>query len=247
MIFFLFVLVIIISSVNAIDAHEIDENQIDNLESELAAPENDMSQKLSSPSDSADPVLKKSNDTDEAISSSELENDVVKTSAYLVLDNDADKENIYLGDYVTWILQAQNFGPDIAKNVKLYNKLPEGLKYIKHTTTKGTFDPVSGVWNIGDLRVEDGQVNLLITVKALTVGEKVNKAYITSDTLNSNNKTYEEEEIGVFSRDNSKTSGFEKHVSAKSLHETRLHETGNPVFLILVSLLILFIPSIKRK
>ena len=247
MIFFLFVVAIIISSVTAIEAHEIDESQINNLESELTVPAEGMSQKLSSPSDSAEPVLKINNDTNEVSLSSELESNSVKTSAYIVLDNDADKENIYVGDYVTWILKAQNFGQDIAKNVKLYNKLPDGLKYIKHTTTKGTFDSVSGVWNIGDLRVEDGLVKLLITVKALTAGEKVNKAYITSDTPNSNDKTYEEEEIDVFPRDNSKTSESEKHVPAKSLHDTRLHETGNPVFLILVSLFILFISDIRRK
>ena len=242
MIFFLFVVIIIISSVTAISAHEVDENQTSNLESELAATSIDISHDILSSSDYAEPVLKKSNDTGKVSSSSALENDAVKTSAYIVIDNDADKENIYVGDYVTWIVEVQNFGPDTAKNVKIHDKLPDGLKYIKHTTTKGTFDPVSGIWNIGNLTVEDGLVTLYITEKALTPGEKVNKVYITSDTPNSNTETSEDEEMDVFSRDNTKVSEFEKHVSAK-----RLHETGNPIFLILVALSILFIPSIKRK
>ena len=242
MIFFLFVAIIIISSATAISAHEIDENQTNNLEPVLAATSIDRSHDTLSSSNNAEPVLKNSNDTDKVSSSSALKKDSVKTSAYLEIDNDADKENIYIGDYVTWIIEAQNFGPDVAKNVKIHDKLPDGLKYIKHTTNKGTFDPDSGIWDIGNLKVEDGLVTLYITVKALTTGEKVNKVYITSDTPNSNNEDYEEEEIDVFSRDNPKETEFEKHVSAK-----RLPETGNPILLILAALAILFIPSIKRK
>ena len=40
--------------------------------------------------------------------------------AYLVLDNDADIENIYLGESVTWILTAKNLGQDIAKNTSSF-------------------------------------------------------------------------------------------------------------------------------
>ena len=131
----------------------------------------------------------------------ESNNNQNSSSAYLVLDNDADVENVYIGDYVTWILEVQNFGPDTAKNVKVYDKLPNGLKYVKHSLTKGTFDPNTGIWDIGDLSVEEGLVTLLITTKAIAAGEQINEAYITSDTFNSNNETVEDEEIDVFDRD----------------------------------------------
>ena len=85
--------------------------------------------------------------------------------SYLILDNDADIENIYIGDYVTWIVSVINNGPDTAKNVKVYDQLPDGLKYIKHTTTKGIFNPETGIWSIGDLSIIDGEVFLNITTK----------------------------------------------------------------------------------
>jgi uncharacterized repeat protein (TIGR01451 family) len=151
------------------------------------------------------------------------------------LDNDADKENINLGDEVTWIVTAQNFGPNTAKNVKVYDKLPSGLKYVKHTTTKGTFDPETGIWDIGDLKVSDGMVTLKITTVAESTGEKVNKAYLTSDNCDD---IYEEEEIDVFAQ---KVSKDIHTVSAT------MHETGNPIFLILITFFMLCVSAFKRK
>lgn len=220
-------MIIFISSIGAVNAYEIDENQTDNLESEISLPDEDNTQDILSASDSTQPELESKN----------MQN---SGSAYLVLDNDADKENIYVGDYVTWILEAQNFGPDTAKNVKIHNKLPDGLKYIKHKASKGTFNQKTGIWDIGDLSIEEGLVKLLITTKALTVGEKINEAYITSDTNNTNNETFEEEEIDVLARDDSEASGFEKHASAK------MYNTGNPIFLVIASLFIITLPIIKK-
>lgn len=216
-------MIIFISSIAAADAYEIDENQTENAGQGIAATADDTRQELSSPSNSAE-----SNATQNS------------SGAYLVLDNDADKENVHVGDYVTWILKAKNLGPDVAKNVKIYDKLPDGLKYIKYETAKGTFDPATGIWNIGDLTVDEGIVTLYIITQALTVGEKINEAYITSDTLNLNNETYEEEEIDVLPGDDSQISGFVKHASAK------MHETGNPLFLVMVSIFLLSVPIIKR-
>lgn len=57
---------------------------------------------------------------DEEILSSNESNGKTDSSAYLVLDNDANIENVYVGDYVVWIVSVINKGPDIAKNVKVY-------------------------------------------------------------------------------------------------------------------------------
>ena len=79
-------------------------------------------------------------------------------------------------------------------------------------------------------------------IKSIRLGKvSINEAYITSDTLNTNNETSEEEEIDVFARDDSKISVFEKHAHAKMMYET-----GNPIFLIFMSLLMLSVPIIKR-
>lgn len=73
----------------------------------------------------------------------------ITKSAYLVLDNDADNENIHVGDYVTWTVSVQNLGPDIAQNTKVYDELPEDLQYCYHKLTKGVFNPQNrnmGYW-----------------------------------------------------------------------------------------------------
>lgn len=256
----LFILFVFISSLSVINAQEIDANQTDNSYFEIALsavddskegtsgfePETNLSAVDNSNGDSYDfeseilsanvNVSKSSLSYNQSGGNNQKN---VLASSYLVLDNDADKENIYLGDYVTWILEAQNFGPDVAKNTKIHDKLPEGLKYIDYTATKGVFDSKTGIWDIGDLEIEDGLARLFILTKSFTVGEKVNVAYITSDTFNSNNETYEEEEIDVFLKENSKTE-FEKHVSAK------MHETGNPLFLIFISVFMLMITNIRK-
>lgn len=158
-----------------------------------------------------------------------------ESGAYLVLDNDADIENIYVGEQITWILTAENLGPDIAKNTKIYDKLPEGLQYLYHTSTKGVFNPQTGIWDIGDLKIEDGEVSLFITCKAITSGEKVNKAWITSDTKNLNNETFEEEEIDVFDYEIED----KNHDNIKN-EVSILKSAGNPVFLILMCLFLIF-------
>ena len=178
-------------------------------------------------------------DDDEALSSG-VTSDNADSSAYLILDNDADIENIYLGDQVVWIVSVINMGPDTAKNVKVFDQLPDGLKYVSHTLTKGTFDPKTGIWDIGDLSVEDGEVFLNITTLAISVGEKINKANLTTDSINLNNESYEEEEIDVFDHDDEDS---DKTVRAA----TSMHPTGNPLAMVLISLFMIFVTSVKSK
>lgn len=103
------------------------------------------------------------------------------------------------------------------------------MKYISHTLTKGEFGPKTGIWKIGDLKVGE-KVYLKIVTKALTAGEKINKANLTSDTEIINpDECYEEEEIDVVENDNNH---FEEVV-----HSKQLPRIGNPIFLLLLSLI----------
>lgn len=164
------------------------------------------------------------------------------SGAFLMIDNDAGTENVYVGELVTWILTADNLGPHIAKNTKVYNQLPEGLQYLYHSSTKGVFDPQTGIWDIGDLKSEDGPVYLHITCKAITSGEKVNKAWITSDTKNLNIKDYEEEEMDVLDYENE----YENHDNIKN-EVPILKSAGNPVFLILMCFFLIFTNVVVRR
>ena len=172
--------------------------------------------------------------------SNELD-DANDSGAYLILDNDADIENIYIGDLVTWIVTVENLGPDIAKNTKVYDELPDGLEYLYHNSTNSVFNPDTDIWDIGDLKVEDGLVSLFITCKAVSVGEKVNKVRITSDTKNLNNETFEEEEIDVFDYEH----GYKDYDN--KIASPILKSVGNPIFLIIMCLFLIFTNfAIKR-
>lgn len=185
-------------------------------------------------------LLSKGNDTVVMASESQSNNISSKngdSSAYLVIDNDADKENILIGDYVTWIVSVENKGPGNAKNVKVFNQLPDGLKYIKHTVTQGTFNPKTGMWDIGEI-LNGSEVYLYITTLAVSVGEKINKANLTCDSVNLNNETYEEEEIDVFN--------FPDENPVKPQADS-INPTGNPIGLIFLSLLACFAAYFKNS
>lgn len=163
-----------------------------------------------------------------------------KSQSYLILDNDADNENIYIGDQVTWIVSVINNGQDTAKKVKVFDQLPDGLKYIRHSTTKGTFNPDTGIWDIGNLSISDGEVFLYIVTQAFSIGEKINKANLTSDTFNLNeNESYEEEEIDVFEPTD------EKDAASKVIYSDK--PAGNPISLIVISLLAIMMATFKSR
>ena len=81
-----------------------------------------------------------------------------------------------------------------------------------------------------------------ITCKAITSGEKVNKAWITSDTKNLNIKDYEEEEMDVLDYENE----YENHDNIKN-EVPILKSAGNPVFLILMCLFLIFTNVVVRR
>lgn len=228
-----------LTCVNAEDLDASDLSQGDSQELEISKESSDAVPIASDALPTSDTKLEISKEgSDSTPKSSEAKTDS-QSQSYLILDNDADIENIYIGDYVTWIVSVMNKGPDTAKNVKVYDQLPDGLKYVKHTTTKGTFNPETGIWSIGNLTISDGEVFLNITTQAFSVGEKINKAKVTSDTYNLNeNESYEEEEIDVFEHD------VESHVE-KSIVSS--YAAGNPMALIVLSLFAILITSIKTK
>ena len=94
----LLIAIIFISSIGAANAYEIDENQTGDAYLGITSTAGDSNQE----------VLSASNSTEATSQSNDTQN---SSGAYLVLDNDDDKENVNVGDYVTWILEALNLGP----------------------------------------------------------------------------------------------------------------------------------------
>ncbi|MEG4013840.1 MULTISPECIES: DUF4347 domain-containing protein, partial [unclassified Microcoleus] len=78
----------------------------------------------------------------------------------VTVDNPAPKE----GDVITYTISAKNvaLGNDAA-NIKLTSLLPTTLSLTSNTPSEGTYDPVTGVWDVGKLAV-NGTTSL--TLKA---------------------------------------------------------------------------------
>jgi uncharacterized repeat protein (TIGR01451 family) len=91
---------------------------------------------------------------------------------------DLDDPTPYLGKEVVYTINATNNGPNTAVDVSVADALPDGLGYISHTVTAGTFDPASGAWTgIGDLAKGDKET-LTIHAKVTKRGRITNPAVV---------------------------------------------------------------------
>lgn len=92
------------------------------------------------------------------------------------------------GFQVTFTVTATNYGPNTAQNAYVNDTITcQGLtyQYISHNVSKGSYDPNTGIWTIGNL--EPGQSETLnITVEVSGPGTITNTAEIRSDTPDSN-------------------------------------------------------------
>ncbi|MDX6191680.1 Ig-like domain-containing protein [Flavobacterium sp. Fl-318] len=83
-----------------------------------------------------------------------------------------------VGDVATFAITANNAGPYGATGVKVNDLLPSGYTFVSAVPSVGTYDAVTGVWNIGSLA---NRANATLTVKGIlkTTGDYNNVARIT--------------------------------------------------------------------
>jgi len=72
---------------------------------------------------------------------------------------------------VAFTIRATNNGPDGATGVQIKDILPAGLKFVSYTTTQGTYNPNTGIWNIGS--INNGSYVLLRIVALVTKSNTV--------------------------------------------------------------------------
>ena len=106
----------------------------------------------------------------------------VTPKADLVVVKVVSDKNPKFGDLITWTVTVTNKGPDVAKNVNVTDKLPAGLIYNGHKAEIGNYDPVTGLWIVGDLANGESK-SLVITTKVNITNKTIeNVANATSDT-----------------------------------------------------------------
>jgi uncharacterized repeat protein (TIGR01451 family) len=96
-----------------------------------------------------------------------------------------DNMTPYIGNNVVFTIVASNNGISDATGVRVDDVLPNGFNYISHSSTVGTYNVNTGIWNIGNMSV--GQVFVLtVTAQVNTNGNYTNVAEISGDQTDPN-------------------------------------------------------------
>ena len=85
-------------------------------------------------------------------------------------------------DMIEYTIIVVNNGPDKSFNVTVGDLLPDGVKFI---SSDGRYDPVTGVWFVGDLDANES-VTLKIVVQVIKVGNITNNVNVTGTGHDSN-------------------------------------------------------------
>src|SRR4029077_15041940 len=74
-----------------------------------------------------------------------------------------------LGSRVTFVVTATNNGPSNATGVQVTDLLPAGLVFVSGAASSGTYDPLTGVWNIGPMtNLTGATLSIIATVNNTT-------------------------------------------------------------------------------
>ena len=98
--------------------------------------------------------------------------------ADLALIKTVDNEKPFIGESITYTIMVANNSLNHANGVVVTDILPEGLIYQSSTVSKGTYDPGTGVWTLGDLAA-GSSVSLDLTAEVESEDEIINTARIT--------------------------------------------------------------------
>ena len=167
----------------------------------------------------------------------------VSLASLLTVNKTVDSEIVVIGSTITYTIIVENKGPDNATGVYVLENLPEGLKFVSALADKGTYDGATGKWTIGLLNVGE-TATLYLTVLVTKVGNIVNNVSVFSDNYNYGNVSNitASANITVVSLP-ADPLGNDKPAQGA----IALKETGNPIGILLLALIALFIVPLRRK
>jgi len=97
--------------------------------------------------------------------------------ADLEIEKSASTCEAYIGDVVHFYVDVYNDGPSDATSIKVSDVLPAGVSYVDSEADQGWYDPMSGIWDIGDMEVgDDIGIDIMVTINS--VGKHYNRATI---------------------------------------------------------------------
>ena len=164
----------------------------------------------------------------------------------LVLTIDPNVVEVTVGDKVGFTVTVVNQGPDTAENCVAYIEIPEELKLLGFKPSKGTYDPNTGIWTIGDLAPGE-KVTLTLNTKALKTGTFVVKARTECDTFETD---YTNNNDSAKVKVNAPPEPPVHDGPVPPVHggiPLSKYPTGNPIVMVLLAMLVIVSATLKRK
>ncbi|MFC0183443.1 hypothetical protein ACFFJX_13085 [Pseudarcicella hirudinis] len=96
----------------------------------------------------------------------------------LALKKEINKKIARLGETVTYTLKVWNESAVSATGVVARDSLPAGVEYLNSSASRGSYDPSSGLWTIGNVGANGDTVTVTIQVKVVAEGIWFNTAEI---------------------------------------------------------------------
>ena len=122
--------------------------------------------------------------------------------ADLELSLTSDKTTVNIEDLVTFRLTLKNKGPGAVTSIQVKHVLPKGLTFVLSSPQQGSYDAVSGIWDVGNI-VKDNQAFIDIVTKVTSGGSLFNAAEVIAvaeidpDSTPSNNSPNEDDQASV--------------------------------------------------
>ena len=162
-----------------------------------------------------------------------------------------------VGQQFHYTITATNPGPNTATGVQVTDKIPAGLTFNSYTASQGTYNSITGIWNIGTiLNGASASLKLFVTPTASVAGKHVtNVATITAiNEFNQNTSPVATVSINVqhTSANNSgKNIGNNSTITMNAETTTiPLQHTGVPIAGLILAILMVFggsiIPKLKK-
>lgn len=94
-------------------------------------------------------------------------------------------DRVSVGNRITYTIVVKNNGPDTALDVYAVDKLSDALKFVSYKASVGVYDPVTGIWTIGNL-TNKSNATLEITGIVLKTGVISNEVFVNGSTVDLN-------------------------------------------------------------
>ncbi|MCF0226087.1 MAG: DUF11 domain-containing protein, partial [Methanobrevibacter sp.] len=169
----------------------------------------------------------------------------VRPAADLEITKTASKIEYNVGEFIDYVVNIVNNGPDTAHNVKVEDILEEGMDFISYSANKGIFNNNGSLWTVEELDA-DQSATLLFRTLSNKVGEVFNRVSVSSDEYDYNiDNNFDHLSVlvknGLNIHNNTSESKVTSKINTAAAYKSVLEvkKTGSPIVILVMALSIL--------